>query len=199
MAAAGAPLRVPVAVACRVLGFSKQAYYQWVKQPLSKREAEDAHLIGVLRDLHTEDPEFGYRFLADELHALGYAVSERRVWRLCKIAGIRSVITKRKRYGGKAGEPVGDDLVERVFTASGPNQLWLTDITEQWTKEGRLYMCAVKDVWSNRIVGYSIGPRMQASLAVTALENAVAQRSNPVGVVVHSDSKNRSAWSSRMV
>ena len=75
MAATGAPLRVPVVVACRVLGFSKQAYYQWVKQPLSKREVEDRHLIGVLRDLHAEDPEFGYRFLADELHDRGYELS----------------------------------------------------------------------------------------------------------------------------
>jgi len=134
MAAADAPLRVPVVVACRVLGFSKQAYYQWVKQPLSKREVEDRHLIGVLRDLHAEDPEFGYRFLADELHDRGYELSERRVWRLCKVAGIRSVITKRKRRNAKAGEPVGDDLVERDFTASGPNLVWLTDITKQWTR-----------------------------------------------------------------
>ena len=97
------------------------------------------------------------------------------------------MITKRKNRNAKAGEPVGDDLVERDFTASGPNLVWLTDITEQWTKEGRLYMCAVKDVWSNRVVGYSIGSRMQSSLAVAALENAVMQRGNPVGVVVHSD------------
>lgn len=187
MAAADAPIRVPVVVACRVLGFSKQAYYQWLRHPVSKREVEDRHLIGVLRDLHAEDPEFGYRFLADELHDRGYELSERRVWRLCKLAGIRSMITKRKSRNAKAGEPVGDDLVERDFTASGPNLVWLTDITEQWTKEGRLYMCAVKDVWSNRVVGYSIGSRMQSSLAVAALENAVMQRGNPVSVVVHSD------------
>lgn len=78
-----------------------------------------------------------------------------------------------------------DDLVEREFTADGPNRLWLTDIRGQWTNEGRLYMCAVKDVWSNRIVGYSIGDRMQASLAVRALENAVQQRDYPVGTVLH--------------
>ena len=82
---------------------------------------------------------------------------------------------------------MGDDLVEREFTAEQPNLLWLTDITEQWTKEGRLYLCAVKDVWSNRIVGYSIGDRMQAALAVTALENAVEQRGYPQGTIVHSD------------
>lgn len=145
MAAKDAPIRVPVVVACRVLGFSKQAYYQWAKQPVSKREADDQQLIQVLRQLHAEDPEFGYRFLTDELQDLGYVITERRVWRLCKQAGIRSVITKRKGRASRAGAPVGDDLVEREFTAAGPNRLWLTDITEQWTNEGRLYMCAVKD------------------------------------------------------
>ena len=128
MAAQGAPVRVPVAAACRVLGFTKQAYYQWAKQPVSKRESDDRQLIAVLRDLHAEDPEFGYRFLCDELQDLGYQVSERRVWRLCHAAGIRSAITKRKGRAGRAGAPVGDDLVERDFTATGPNRLWLTDI-----------------------------------------------------------------------
>lgn len=109
MAATDARIRVPVTVACRVLGFSKQAYYQWRKQPISAREVEQQHLIGVLRELHAQDPEFGYRFLADELHDRGYQVSERRVWRLCNAAGIRSVITKRKNRAGRVGAPVGDD------------------------------------------------------------------------------------------
>ena len=92
LAAIGAPIRVPVAVTCRVLGFSEQAYYQWLRKPRSAREVEEAHLISVLRELHDEDPEGGYRVLADDLHDLGYRVSERRVWRLCKIAGVQSVI-----------------------------------------------------------------------------------------------------------
>ena len=187
MAAAGAPVRVPVAVACRVLGFSEQAYYQWLKRPVSAREAEERHLIEVLRDLHEDDPEGGHRVLADDLHDLGYDISERRVWRLCKVAGIQSVITKRKRRYRRAGAPVGDDLVQRDFTASGLNEKWLVDITEHWTGEGRLYMCAFKDVCSNRIVGYAIDTRMKASLAVRALQNAVMQRGYPQGVIVHSD------------
>lgn len=72
LAAMGARFRVPIAVTCRVLGFSEQAYYQWARQPRSVREVEEQHLIGVLRELHADDPEFGYRFLADELQALGY-------------------------------------------------------------------------------------------------------------------------------
>lgn len=187
MAAAGARVRVPVAVACRVLGFSEQAYYQWLKQPVSAREAEEQHLIGVLRELHEDDLEGGYRVLADDLHDLGYQVSERRVWRLCKVAGIQSVISRRKRRYQKAGEPVGDDLVGRDFTADALGQKWLTDITEHWTGEGKLYLCAIKDVCSNRIVGYAIDKRMKASLAVRALENALLQRGYPKGVIVHSD------------
>ena len=79
-----------------------------------------------------------------------------------------------------------DDLVDRQFTARRPNQTWLTDITEHNTAEGKLYLCAVKDVHSNRIVGYSIDSRMKSALAVSALRNAIALR-DPVATVVHSD------------
>lgn len=161
---------------------------QAMKLPRSARETEEEHLIGVLEELHEDDPEFGYRFLTDGLHDLGYRVSERRVWRLCRDAGIRSVITKRRARYRKALPLVHDDLVKRDFLAIVPNECWLTDITEQQTtREGKLCLCAVKDVWSNRIVGYAIGDRMKASLAVRALEDAVMQRGNPTNVVVHSD------------
>ena len=79
-----------------------------------------------------------------------------------------------------------DDLVRRAFTAGAPNRLWLTDITEHPTGEGKLYMCAIKDAFSGRIVGYSIDHRMKASLAVAALRNAIGLR-GPMGTVVHSD------------
>ena len=187
MAAPGARVRVPVVVACRVLGFSTQAYYQWLKSPRSAREIEEEHLTRVLWELHEEDLEGGYRVLADDLHDRGYSISERRVWRLCKAAGIQSVIVGRKRKYKPAGAPVGDDLVQKNFTADELDELWLVDITEHWTDAGKLYMCAFKDVCSNRIVGYAIDKRMQASLAVRALENALVQRGYPTDVVVHSD------------
>ena len=187
MAAVGAPVRVAVAVACRVLGFSKQGYYKWLKQPVSAREAEERELIAVLHQLHDDDPEGGYRVLVDDITELGYTLSERRVWRLCRIAGIQSVFTTRKTRYKKAGAPVHDDLVNRQFSAEGPNTLWLTDITEHRTREAKVYLCAIKDVFSNRIVGYSIDSRMKARIAVNALEMAVAHRGRPTGVIVHSD------------
>lgn len=178
--------RIPVAVACRVLGFSKQAFYKWVEEPVSQRDWDDAHLINAALDVHADDPEFGYRFIADELADLGFEAGENRVQRLCSLQGIYSAFAKKPGLTRRPGPPVHDDLVRRDFTADGPNRLWLTDISEHRTGEGKLYICAVKDVWSNRIVGYSIDDRMTAGLAVSALRNAISPRS-PAGTIVHSD------------
>lgn len=195
MAAAGAPVRVPVAVACRVLGFSTQGYYKWRKQPVSQRDWNDAHVINVLIEAHADDPTFGYRLLADDLPEAGIVASENRVHRLCKIAGI-ACCHSRKRGSGKApGPAVHDDLLaftddhgvtRHHFTADTPNQVWLTDISEHPTGEGKLYLCAVKDCFSNKIVGYSIGSRMKATLAVRAIRNAILLR-DPKGTILHSD------------
>ena len=177
---------VPVAVTCRVLGFSKQAFYAWRKGPVSRRDWDDAHLVNAALDIHRDDPAFGYRLIADELPAAGVKAGENRVQRLCSQQQIWSVISKRRGLARKAGPPVHDDLVQRDFTAGDVNLLWLTDITEHPTAEGKLYLCAVKDVRSGRIVGYSMDSRMKASLAVSALRNAIALRS-PAGTIVHSD------------
>ncbi|MBE4719521.1 IS3 family transposase [Pseudarthrobacter sp. AB1] len=177
---------IPVAVACRVLGFSKQAFYAWKAAPVTERDWSDAHLINAALDVHRDDPAFGYRFIADELEDQGFSVGENRVARLCSSQRIWSVFAKKRGLTRKAGPPVHDDHVRRDFTAAAPDQLWLTDITEHRTDEGKLYLCAIKDVYSNRIVGYSIDSRMKASLAVSALHNAIALR-EPAGTVVHSD------------
>ena len=102
-----------------------------------------------------------------------------------------SVFGKKRAKKGRPGPPAHDDRVQRDFTATGPNQLWLTDITEHRTREGKVFMCAVKDVWSNRLLGYSISSRMKARLAVQALEHAVDTRARAgvdvAGCIVHSD------------
>ena len=148
---------IPVAVTCRVLGFSKQAFHKWNRAPVTDRDWDDAHVINAAIDIHHDDPVFGYRFIADELHRSGLHASERRVWRLCSQTQLWSVFAKRRGLSRKAGPPVHDDLVDREFNAPATNQVWLTDITEHQTAEGKLYLCAVKDVCSNRIVGYSMG------------------------------------------
>jgi transposase InsO family protein len=114
---------------------------------------------------------------------------ERTAWRICSANGWWSVFGKKRPYGKarRAGVPAHDDHVRRDFTAPTPNTLWLADITEHWTDEGKLYLCAVKDVWSNRIVGYSIDSRMKSRLAVQALDNAAARRTDVAGCVLHTD------------
>jgi hypothetical protein len=135
LAATGAPVRVPVAVTCRVLKIAKQPFYRWLRDPVSDRDWDDAQLINAAVDAHEEAPTFGYRLIADELADLGFEASERRVWRICSENGIVSAIVKRRGKGksGRQGPPVHDDLVKRAFTADAPNRLWLTDITEHWT------------------------------------------------------------------
>jgi putative transposase len=178
---------IPVVVTCRVLGFTPQAFHKWRGNPVSTRDWSDAHLVDAAREIHVDDPAFGYRFIADELaHEHGIRASENRVARLCSAHGIFSALARKRGRGLKAGPPVHDDLVRRLFTATGPDELWFTDITEHRTDEGKLYLCAVKDAFSHRIVGYSIDDRMKASLAVAALRNAIGLRC-PEATVVHSD------------
>jgi len=179
----------PVRLTCGILGFSTQAFYKWRSRPVCDREWTDAHLTNAIVEVHGDDPEFGYRFITDELHRAGHKVGEGRVWRLCRNQRLWSTTTRKgRRSSAKTpGPAVHDDLVKRDFTAPAPNVTWLTDITEHPTGEGKLYCCAIKDVFSNRIVGYSLGDRMTADLALNALRSAVARRQPRGTVVVHSD------------
>jgi transposase InsO family protein len=180
---------IPVVVRCRVLKLSRQPYYRWLAAPVRARELEQAYLANALFDAHGDDPEFGYRLLADEAREAGHRACNRTVWRICAANSWWSVFGKaRGANGKKPGAPAHEDRVRRDFTATAPNRLWLTDITEHRTSEGKLYCCAVKDVFSGRIVGYSIADRMKARLAVDALASAAARRGGDVaGCVVHSD------------
>ncbi len=185
---------IPVVVTCRVLGFSKQGYFKWRAKPVCDRDLSDAYLINDAFDAHQDDPGFGYRFISDELEALGHVASENRVQRLCSLQRIWSVHSKKRGTGRRPGPPVHDDLVQRNFTAATINTLWLTDISEHPTGEGKLYLCAVKDACSTRIVGYSMDAHMPAALAVNALKSALATRDAPDAIV---DSDRGSQFRSR--
>jgi len=179
---------IPVAVTCRVLKLARQPYYRWLANPVTDAEYLEAHRANALFDAHRDDPEFGYRYLVEEARDGGTPMAERTAWRICSDNRWWSVFGKRKRgENGKTGPPVHDDLVTRDFTAPAPNMLWLADITEHPTGEGKLYLCAIKDVCSNRIVGYSMDSRMKSRLATQALANAVLRREQVAGCVLHSD------------
>ena len=190
LAAKDAPIRVPVTVTCRVLKIARQPYYRWLACPVTDADLVEAYRANALFDAHRDDPEFGYRFLVDEAHEAGESMAARTAWQICSSNGWFSAFGKPKRgKAKKPGPPVHDDLcavtdkhgvIRHEFNADAPNELWLTDITEHRTGEGKLYLCAIKDVYSNRIVGYSIDSRMKSRLAVAALNNAVARRAAEV-------------------
>ncbi len=197
---------IPVTVTCRVLKIARQPYYRWLAEPVTDAEWIEAHRANALFDAHRDDPEFGYRFLADEARLEGLSMADRTAWRICSANGWWSAFGKPRGRNGKKkrkpGTPAFADLVQRDFTAAEPNTLWLTDITEHWTGEGKLYLRAIKDCFSNKIVGYSIDSRMKARLALAALDNAVARRraegTDVAGCIVHADRGSQGGlnWSS---
>ena len=187
---------IPVTVTCRVLQIARQPYYRWLANSVTSVELDQAYRANALFDAHRDDPEFGYRYLLDEARDAGQSMAARTAWRICSDNGWWSAFGKKRGKGKKPGPPVHDDLcavtddkgrIRHEFKAESANELWIGDITEHWTDEGKLYVCAFKDVFSNRIVGYSIDSRMKSRLAVAALNNAVARRRDVAGCVVHTD------------
>lgn len=178
-------------VSLRVLKLARQPYYRWREKPVAVSEVEQAYRANALHAAHLNDPEFGYRLLRDEAENAGAPMAARTAWRLCHENQWHCAFgAKRGKNGTRPGPPVHDDRVRRDFSAEEPNRLWLTDITEHPTGEGKLYLCAIKDLYAGRIVGYSMADRMQASLAVNALEQAVARRGGTdavAGCIVRSD------------
>ncbi|WP_214406205.1 hypothetical protein [Pseudonocardia lacus] len=132
-----------------MLGLSRQAHYSWLADLVSARDLDNAYLTNAAIDIRHDDPEFGYRFIADELDAAGHVVFERRVWRLCSAAGSSSIRARTRGRGHRPGPPVHDDLVRRDFTTPRPNRLSLTDISEHPTMES-LFALLQKHLLSRR-------------------------------------------------
>ena len=163
---------------CRVLKLARQPYYRWRANPITDAERAEAYRANALLDAHKDDPEFGYRFLVEEARTAGEPMAERTAWRICSDHRLWSVFGKKRGKNGKVGPPVHDDLVERDFTAEAPNQLWLGDITEHSTKEGKLYLCAIKDAyWRYRYAPHGV------SLWIVAQQSGDPRHQVWIGVV----------------
>ena len=150
--------------------------------------SSEAYRANALFDAHRDDPEFGYRFLADEARDAGLAMADRTAWRICRDNGWWSAFGKKRGKDGK--RPARRCTTTSSAATSPPTaRTGCGSPTSPNTPpaEGKLYLCAVKDVFSNRIVGYSIDSRMKSRLAVAALNNAVARRDDVAGCVLHTD------------
>lgn len=177
-----------VKICCRVLGVSRQGYYRYRRRPMSATMMRREWLTAVIRQVHAESRGIygSRRVRAELLLGRGIAVSERLVWLLMHNAGIHGLPGPAKARKTK-GIPTSDDLVERRFARTRLNELWVSDITEHPTREGKVYCCAVMDTCSRRIVGWSIDSVQDSQLVVNALDMAIGQRSIRKGGIVHAD------------
>jgi len=174
---------------CELLGISTSGYYGWLKRVPSTWTIRDRVLTDQIYAVWDQSRRtYGAPRIHAELADEGIRVGRKRVARLMAAAQIQGV-TRRRKYRTMPRDEhsrQAPDLVERRFTADQPNQIWVADITEIPTWEGPLYLAAVQDIWSRRIVGWAIEAHMRTELVTTALDMAITQRS-PNGVVHHSD------------
>jgi putative transposase len=169
-------------VACRVLGVRRQGFYEWRSGVKSPRALENELHVKHIERIHAESRHtYGWpRVHAELTLGLGMAVNHKRVARLMREAGIQGLYRRRNR-GCTVRDPQADpygDLVDRDFVVDGPDELWMTDITEHPTDEGKVYCAAVLDAYSRRVVGWSIDDNMRTALVVDALGMAITRR-NP--------------------
>lgn len=176
---------------CRVLGVSRSGFYAWQSRPPSERALADLWLLDRVRAIHASNRGvYGVPRVHAEL-ALGdgIRVGRKRVERLMAQAGLSGLVArKRGRTTVRVpGVRVADDLVERDFRPAAANVLWVADVTYLRSWEGWLYLAAVQDAFSRRIVGWALADHMRAQLVVDALEMAIARRRPDSGLVSHSD------------
>jgi putative transposase len=173
---------------CRILGVAPSGYFSWRGRAPSQTELRRDWLRGLISQIHANSRGiYGYRRIRAELR-LGrqIVVSRKLVHKLMVEARLKG-LPARKQRKSLLNVATADDLVCRDFTRQAPNQLWLTDITEHPTREGKVYCCVVLDAHSRRVVGWSIDSHQASSLVTNALSMAISNRTPPAGTVIHSD------------
>jgi putative transposase len=180
---------LPVQVACRTLQVSESGYYAWRSRAPSQRAIRHAWLTDVIREVHAASREsYGSRRLHAELTlGRGITVGYHAVELLMRRAGLQGLSGRPKHRRGLRPEATAANLVDRQFARDGRDQLWVTDITEHPTREGKVYCCVVLDTFSRKVVGWSIDSTQTTSLVLNALGMATQRRPDRNGLVMHSD------------
>ena len=181
----------PVRVMCRALRVARSAYYDWKQGKTSPRTADDAALAVHIKVIHrTSRGTYGVPRVLAELRAEGHLVGKDRVGRLMREQGLTG--TPKRRYrptttDSDHDDRVAENLLDRKFDTSAPNQAWVGDITYLATKAGWVYLVVLLDLFSRKVVGWALQPHMQTALCLQALRQAVATRRPGPGLVHHSD------------
>jgi transposase InsO family protein len=174
---------------CRILGVPFSTFYYWRNPPVSARAIRRAWLTDVILQVHAQSRQtYGMRRIKAELaDTYGQVVNKKLVRSIMRECGLTGLPVRRRRKPNLAHKLTAEDLVNRDFRRDGPNQLWMTDITEHPTREGRVFCCVVLDAWSRRVVGWSIDRRPTAAMVNSALAMAIEARNRPKDTLVHSD------------
>jgi putative transposase len=180
----------PTRMMCRLLGVSSSGFYDWLGRPASAHERENAQFLKAIKHSYeASDGTYVSPRVVRDLIDAGFSCSENRVARLMKAAAIKAR-HKRRRAPGPLDSPVlaiAPNLLDRQFEATGPNQKWAADFTYVWTGEGWLFVAIVLDLYSRRVVGWSMQPTMTARLVMDALLMAIFRRGRSRAVLHHSD------------
>lgn len=180
----------PVSRLCRLLEVSEQGFFAWRKRPVSRRRMEDQMLGDEIQTIHAESRRcYGSPRIVRELRARGRRCGQKRVARLMRERQIRAKAARKFRAttDSSHGNPVAKNRLNRKFTVSKPNRVWVGDITYLWTKEGWLYLAVFLDLHSRMVVGWSLGTRLSADLVLTAWQRACARRRPGPKLLVHVD------------
>ena len=181
----------PIRMLCALLNVSHSGYYRWCQQLPSTRQREDMAITAKVVAAHRASRGvYGAPRILVDLQEAGTHTSKRRCARLMREQGLRGRKKHRRRprtTDSRHAEPVAKNLIAIRPAPTGPNQSWLTDITYIETAEGWLYLAAILDLWSRRIVGWACGPTLHTSLVLAALHDALKRRRPPKGLLHHSD------------
>ena len=181
----------PITWLCELLGISRSNYYKAKRRGLSTREREDVQLAPKIAASHRRSRgTYGTPRIVEDLREEGVRIGRQRCGRLMKAQGLQGRKKHRRKprtTNSRHTHAPAPNLLAQQPAPTGPNQTWVTDITCVLTGEGWLYLAAVVDLWSRRVVGWACGPTMHVSLVLTALRQALAQRRPPAGLLHHSD------------
>jgi transposase InsO family protein len=176
---------------CRVLKQSRSGYYAWCKRPVSPREKENELLSKKIKQIHEDSRQsYGSPRIQEALAAEGLSIGRQRVMRLMGKLGINA--RKKRKFkattDSKHSLPIAENLLARNFTAKEPDQAWVGDITYIWTTEGWLYLAVIIDLFSRKVVGWSMAEHMRTELVLNALNAALGKRiPAESGLLFHSD------------
>lgn len=180
----------PIALMCRVLGVKRNCYYGYQERQTNKESELELELLERIKALsESSKHSYGNRRIKSGLNALGYPIGRYKTRRLMKEGDI--LVLSHKKYKATTNsthkQPVFDNVLNREFYAREANRAYVSDITYISTQEGWLYLAVVIDLYSRKLVGWSMNSRMEASLVCDALKMAIWQRQPPSGLIVHSD------------